>query len=103
MRSTKMPARQIRTGRAMGTGPNQLCKHVHRLEAAADHVFARNTEPLLKDRRVHLAEVDAEFEIAVHEFGQARVIADGARLDLATDQEHRSAGPVVRALATVLL
>src|SRR5262249_11860980 len=68
-----------------------------RLELLAEHFLAVDAEPAVEDGGVHLAEVAGVLQVAHLVVGQARVLADHARLDLAADQEHRRRGAVVGA------
>ena len=66
-------------------------KQIQRFVALSEECGGVEAEPFIEHGGVDLAEVDRVDEVAVFEFRQARVFADDARFDFATDEEHRCA------------
>src|ERR1700676_1769994 len=78
---------------------HRLREQGHRRERTRDDPLARTGEPLLDHRRVDAAEVDREFDVAVVEVVEGRMLAVQTALDAAADEHHRTRLAVIGAAA----
>src|SRR5205823_5940160 len=65
-------------------------------------ILTLHSKPLVENRRVYLAEIDAVFQIAILKLLETRMFTNGTGLHFTAYQEHRRAGAVIRPLRAVL-
>src|SRR4051812_9477623 len=78
-------------------------QHWQHRELPAEDWLAWRLQPLLQNRGVDTAEIDAPLEIARVQVRQRRMTPDDARPQLRANEEHRRRGAVIGAAAGVLL
>ena len=80
-----------------------LCEKIQGIEAPTENRFRIDLEPVLEDRRVHLAKVDRMLEVTLIQIVQAGLSAMKARADAVADEEHGRGGTVVSTPARILV
>src|SRR5262249_55592711 len=78
-------------------------QHISRRETFAQNWSGGPTEPLCQEGRIDRAKVELEFQIAISQIVEARMLADQAGLHTATDQKNRRGRTMVGTSASIFL